>query len=313
MNIIDLHCDVLYKLWETKGKLDFQDAKELDVNMQRLKKGKVKVQCFAIFISPELKAEEKWQAALDQVDYFYTEVLGKNKDMKQIKTWTDINRLQPHEIGALLTLEGVDCIGNDLHKLNILFHLGVLSVGLTWNNANLAADGVGEPRGAGLTMFGKEIVKINNRKKVFTDVSHLSEGAFWDVITIVDYPIASHSNAKAICNHQRNLTDQQAMAIFQKNGMVHVVYYPEFVTQKEQATITDLIRHIDHFCSLGGVGQIGFGSDFDGISTHIIGLENASKQQNLINELLKYYSEDQVRGFAGENFLRMIKKYRFAL
>ncbi|MBS4198497.1 dipeptidase [Bacillus sp. FJAT-49732] len=304
MEVIDLHCDVLYKIWESKGTLRFKDSPELDTNKERMLKGQVKVQCFAIFIPPELKSEEQFQAALDQIDYFYSHVLENNPDIVHIRNWEDITYLKTDEIGAILTLEGVDCIGNDLHKLSILFHLGVRSVGLTWNFANLAADGVWEPRGAGLTSFGKEIVKFNNKHKVFTDVSHLSEKGFWDVMEIADFPIASHSNSKTICNHPRNLSDEQAKTLFQKDGLIHVVYHPPFVTHNETAYISDLIRHIDHFCYLGGVRQIGFGSDFDGIETHIVDLENASKHQNLINELLKYYSDDQVRGFAGENFLR---------
>ncbi|MCJ7840442.1 dipeptidase [Lederbergia sp. NSJ-179] len=303
MNIIDLHCDALLKLWEGKGDLSFRDEEKLDTNLERLKKGKVKIQCFAIFIPPELKAEEQFQVALDQVDYFYTEVIGRNEEMKHIKDWESIYSLQAHEIGAILTLEGVDCIGNDLHKLRILYHLGVRSVGLTWNFANLAADGVGEPRGAGLTSFGKEIVALNNTYHVLTDVSHLAEKGFWEVMELADYPIASHSNSKSICPHRRNLTDQQALALFQKNGIIHVVYHPAFTSSKNTATIADLLRHIDHFCSLGGVKQIGLGSDFDGIDEYIIGLENASKHQDLINELLKYYSEEDVKGFAGRNFL----------
>ncbi|MCJ8005879.1 membrane dipeptidase [Lederbergia wuyishanensis] len=308
MKVIDLHCDVLYKIWESKGTLNFKDSPELDTNKERLMNGEVKVQCFAIFIPPELKSEEQFQAALDQIDYFYTQVLEKNPNFVHIRNWDEILNLKSHEIGAILSLEGVDCIGNDLHKLSILFHLGVRSVGLTWNFANLAADGVWEPRGAGLTSFGKEIVKFNNKYKLFTDVSHLSEKGFWDVMELANFPIASHSNSKSICNHPRNLTDEQAKALFQKNGLIHVVYHPPFVTQNDIAYISDLIRHIDHFCSLGGNGQIGFGSDFDGIETFIVNLENASKHQNLVNELLKYYSEDLVRGFAGENFLRHLPK-----
>lgn len=303
MNIIDLHCDALLKIWERKGDLSFRDSEELDTNLQRLKKGKVKIQCFAIFIPPEIKSEEQFQAALDQIDYFHTEVLEKNPEMKQIKDWASIYSLKSNEIGAILTLEGVDCIGNDVQKLRILYQLGVRSVGLTWNFANLVADGVGEPRGAGLSSFGKEIVALNNSYKNFTDVSHIAEKGFWEVIELANYPIASHSNSKAICPHRRNLTDQQALALFQKNGLIHVVYHPLFTANTGQATITDLIRHIEHFCSLGGVKQIGLGSDFDGIDDYIIGLEDASKHQNLINELLKYYTEDEVKGFAGRNFL----------
>ncbi|TCP29974.1 dipeptidase [Scopulibacillus darangshiensis] len=303
MKIIDLHCDALLKLWMGEGKVPYKHASELDTNLRRLKKGDVQVQCFAVFINPEMKAEQKFQAALDQIYYFYNEVLAKNPEMKQIKDWADFTQLKENEIGAMLTLEGVDAIGNDLKKMSILYHLGVRSVGLTWNNANLAADGAGEPRGAGLTTFGREIVQFNNGHHVLTDVSHLCEKAFWDVIELADYPVASHSNARAVCEHQRNLYDEQAKAMFEKGGMIHVVYCPYFVKSKGKVTISDLIKHIDHFCSLGGVNQIGFGSDFDGIETFVAKLEDASMYPNLINELLKYYTEEQVKGFAHQNFI----------
>ncbi|MCA1321002.1 dipeptidase [Bacillus tianshenii] len=308
MKIIDLHCDALLKLWESNGRLNYTNAEELDTNVERLKKGEVWVQCYAIFIYPEMKAEQKFQAALDQIDYFYTEVLAKNPEIKHLKQWGDVSGLKEGEIGAVLTLEGVDAIGNDLHKLSILYQLGVRSVGLTWNNANLAADGAGEPRGAGLTLFGKEIVRINNENRVLTDVSHLSEKAFWDVMELADYPIASHSNARAICDHPRNLFDDQAKAMFTKGGMVHVVYCPPFVKKDGNANLADLIDHIDHLCSLGGSRQIGLGSDFDGINTFVKDLEDASKYQNLINALLMHYSEEMVKGFAHQNFLDYCSK-----
>ena len=303
MKIIDLHCDALLKLQESKGKWSYADAIELDANKHRLQKGQVGVQCFAIFIEPEIKQEQKFDAVLGQIDLFYREVLGKNPEMKQIKDWSDFDHLEEDKIGAMLTLEGVDAIGNDLSKLHILYQLGVRSVGLTWNHANLAADGVGEPRGAGLTLFGKEIVEFNNQHQILTDVSHLSEKAFWDVMEVARYPIASHSNARHICNHPRNLYGNQAKALFQKNGMLHIVFAPQFVKEDENATISDVIKHVDYFCSFGGEKNIGLGSDFDGISSHVKGLEHAGKYQDLINELLKYFSEEQVRGFAYQNFL----------
>lgn len=303
MRVIDLHCDALWKLSEAKGNLNFRKAKELDTNLLRLQKGRVKGQAFALFIEPDVKSGQQFPAVLEQVDYFYGEILKKNPEMKHIKTWRDFDDLKDGEIGAFLTLEGVDGIGNDLSKLRTLYHLGVLVVGLTWNHANLAADGVGEPRGGGLTQLGKEIVKLNNEHLVLTDVSHLSERGFWDVMELADYPIASHSNSKTLCNHRRNLSDEQASALFKKGGLVHVVYNPPFITESGGATIDDLIKHIDHFCALGGVKQIGLGSDFDGITNKVKGLEDAAQTQNLIVKLLKYYKEEEVRGFAGENFL----------
>jgi membrane dipeptidase len=303
MNIIDLHCDALLKLWEKKGTIRFADAPELETNKERLQTGKVKVQCFAIFIEPLIPSDQKFQAALEQIDLFYREVLEKNPEMKHIKDWSDFDSLKEGEIGAMLTLEGVDAIGNDLAKLNILYQLGVRSIGLTWNHANLAADGAQEPRGAGLTVFGKAIVKFNNEHQILTDVSHLCEKAFWDVMEVAEYPIASHSNARALCDHPRNLTDKQAKEMFEKGGLIHVVYNPPFTKSEGSSSIAHLVKHIDHFCSLGGVKQIGLGSDFDGIATFITDLEDASKSQNLINELLKHFSEEEVRGFAHQNFL----------
>lgn len=303
MKLIDLHCDVLARMHKAKGNLSFNDSNDLDVTYEKLKRGGVHIQAFAIFISPSMKSDQKFQAALDQIHYFYTEVIGKNPHMKALKTWGDFEQLKDGQIGAFLTLEGVDCIGNDMQKLSILHELGVRSVGLTWNNANLAADGVGEERGAGLTAFGKEIIGFCNENKILSDVSHLSEKAFWDVMDLAHFPIASHSNSKTLCDHRRNLTDEQATHLFRSNGLIHVVYNPPFVIEKGDASIADLITHIDHFSSLGGVGQIGLGSDFDGISEKIIGLEDASMQPALINELLKKYSEDEVKGFAYQNFL----------
>ncbi|WP_223639622.1 dipeptidase [Planococcus sp. 4-30] len=311
MKIFDTHCDALLKLQIAKRNtlfkgeaLDYRQSNELETNFGRLQAGGVKVQFFAVFIHPEFPSDEKWQHALEQVDLFYSEILGKNPLMRQIKNWQDIDLLKPDEIGAVLTLEGADAFGNDLAKLRHLYRLGVLSIGLTWNNANLCADGVGDPRGAGLTVLGKEVVHLNNDHHVFTDVSHLSVKGFWDVMELAKYPIASHSNARALCDHPRNLDDQQIQAMFANNGMIDVVFAPQFINNdSEQATISDLIRHIDHLSSLGGIHQIGIGSDFDGISSHITELGDASEFPNLINELQKHYTEAEVEGFAYRNFL----------
>lgn len=308
MKIVDTHCDALLKLWESRGKLSYSYAPELESNYQRLKQGEVFVQFFALFIPPAYPVEQKFAIALEQIDLFYSEVLTKHPQLVHIKEWSDLEHLQEGQIGAVLALEGADAIGNDLRKLHILHRLGVRSVGLTWNKANLCADGIEEPRGAGLTELGKQVVQFNNEHFLFTDVSHLSERGFWDVLELADYPLASHSNSKTICPHRRNLTDEQARALFAKGGYLGIVFYPPFVKREGEATIADVIKHIEHFCALGGARHLGFGSDFDGIEQHIKGLENASMYQNLINELLKHYKEELVRGFAYQNFLDHLPK-----
>lgn len=315
MKIIDTHCDALLKLQHTKRRIDcdtplnFRTSPELETNMLRLKKGGVRVQFFAIFIYPDIPTDEQWQHALEQADMFHSEIIGKNPEMKHIRSFTEIDNLKPGEIGAVLTLEGAECIGNDLTKLRTLYRLGVLSVGLTWNYANLCADGAGEVRGAGLTAFGKEVVALNNENRILTDVSHLSDQAFWDVLEHADYPFASHSNARSICNHPRNLPDEAIQALIGKGGFIHIVFNPPFIRENsEEASILDLIRHIDHICSLGGEKYLGFGSDFDGISSFVDRLSHAGEYQNLINELLKSYPEEIVKGFAYDNFMNHAKK-----
>ncbi|RDW17054.1 diguanylate cyclase [Oceanobacillus arenosus] len=316
MKIIDTHCDALLKLQMAKRgqypgevSLEFRNSAKIDTNLNRLKQGKVKAQFFAIFIDPDIPSDEKWQHALEQIDLFYTEIVEKNPEVKHIKDWADFDSLKDGEIGAVLALEGADAFGNDLVKLRHLYRAGIKYMGMTWNNANLCADGAGEPRGGGLTLLGKEVVKLNNEHLVFTDVSHSSIQGFWDILEYADYPMASHANARAICDHPRNLYDEQVETMFAKKGLIHVVYNPPFINKdSETAKITDLIKHIDRLCSLGGEKQIGFGSDFDGISSFVTDLENASHYPNLINELLKYYSEDQVKGFAYRNFLEHLPK-----
>src|SRR5690625_4754180 len=313
MKIIDTHCDALYKLQKAKkaGEIfPFQNEKQLQTNLQRLQAGNVFVQFFAIFLDPEVPSDEMWQDALQQIDLFHSEIIDKHREVKHITKWEQLNELKRGEIGAVLTLEGAEPIGNDLYKLRQLYDKGIMSIGLTWNYANLCADGVGEPRGAGLSLLGKEVVRLNNEHKVLTDVSHLSEKGFWEVIEDAAYPFASHSNAKAICNHQRNLDDEQIKSLIQKNAQIHLVFYPEFVKDTRRCVkIKPLINKIDNICSLGGKNNIGFGSDFDGIDYFVSKLEDASQYQNLIEMLLKYYTEEEVRGFAYENFLNFIKQF----
>jgi membrane dipeptidase len=307
LKIIDSHCDVLSKMWKRSGALSFHNSPELQANLTYLQEGQVSIQCLAIFVNPNIKTD-RFQAALEQIDIFRTEILEKNPLAKHITNWDQLNQLNSNEIGFILTLEGADVFGDDLTRLKSLYQLGIKSIGLTWNFANLCADGVLEKRGAGLSLFGEKVVKLNNKHLVWTDVSHLCEKAFWDVMEIADFPIASHSNSKAICDHVRNLSDRQAKALFQKNGFIGVVYAPDFVSKLETVSISEMVKHIDHFCSLGGVKHLCLGSDFDGISDFVQNLENASKHQNLINELLKHYKEEDVQGFAYQNFLNHFPK-----
>nr|WP_304215487.1 dipeptidase [Fredinandcohnia onubensis] len=302
MKIFDAHSDVLYKMWMDPT-IDFANSSKLHINYDRLKASGSKVQSFAIYIPEQIKPESRFEVALEMVEIFYNKVVASSPLLKVVRTKEDILGLKEEEIGAFLTLEGCDAIDQSIVKLQTLLRLGVSSVGLTWNYANFVADGVGEPRGAGLSSFGIEVVKEHNKASIWTDVSHLSLKGFWDVMEVADYPIASHSNAMAICNHRRNLLDEQILALIKKNGMIGITFVPQFLSNRETATIDDVIKHLDYICSLGGENHVGFGSDFDGITDTAIGLENFSGYEGLVNKLLKYYSEIQVKKFLYQNFV----------
>lgn len=305
MKIFDTHCDTLLRLHSEKGKHFDQDT-GLHITYDHLKQAGSKVQCFALFIPNELPQEIKFKTALDMIDILHRDILDKHPDIRLVQSKADIDALGEDEIGAMLTLEGCDAIDIDLVKLRTLFRLGVRSIGMTWNNANAAADGAQESRAAGLSDFGRAVIRENNRHKVWTDVSHITEKGFWDVMEEAEFPIASHSNARAICDHVRNLYDDQIKALFERGGVMGMTFVPGFVNSTGEASIDDILKHIDHICGLGGEKHIGFGSDFDGIGKTPEGLTNYGEYPLLIDALQKHYSEEQVKGFLFENFYRAL-------
>ena len=304
MDIIDLHCDVLMKL-TTLETAKFTDDVRLQTNKHRLQVGQVKAQVFAIFIDPKIPQSMKFLEVMRQIEAFHMHVL-QTADMVHITDWSQLDYLAPHEIGAILSLEGCDAIGDDMTKLHAVLDAGVKLVGLTWNGENSVAYGAAQDAMLGLKPFGKDVVNVLNERDIVIDVSHLNEQGFWDVLPLAKHIIASHSNARALCEHSRNLTDQQAQALVAHGGHIHVVYYPHFIG--ENATLEDLVAHIKHLADLVGVEHLGLGSDFDGIEVTVDGLTHAGEAQNLLEALRVHFSVDEVRGIANMNFRHYIKK-----
>jgi len=305
LKYFDAHCDVLYKMFINNNVTFTSDL--LHVTYEGLQNSGAKVQCFAIYIPEEVHPTMRFDAALTMVELLYERILSY-PNMKLVTSKEQLHTLKEDEIGAILTLEGCEPIGEDLIKLKTLLRLGVTSVGLTWNNANAVADGAKEPRGGGLTTFGRSVVQTLNEQKTWVDVSHLSEAAFWDVIELADYPIASHSNAYSLCQHPRNLKDEQFQALFQKNGVVGVTFVPYFLKEDGEAQIADILKHLEHICSLGGEKHVGFGSDFDGIEKTVENLSSVKQYHHLINELYKRYRAEQVHDFLYNNFVSRYPK-----
>lgn len=181
----------------------------------------------------------------------------------------------------VLSIEnGVACLDR-IELLHTYYRLGVRAIGLTWNGRNHVADGcLVEATGSRLTPFGRELVAAMNTLGMVIDVSHLSESCFWDLLEYTDGPlIASHSNVRALCDHPRNLDDEQLRAIAARGGVVGVNFYPTFLRSDDPtlASVDDLVAHVVGLSERMGVEHVGIGSDFDGIETVPHGLEHPGK------------------------------------
>lgn len=306
MQVIDLHCDVLWRM-TTMEHVDFRSDARLQANLLRLQQGGVKVQVFAIYIPPSVPQQLKFLEAVRQIEAFHTHVL-KELEMVHITEWSQLATLQEHEIGAVLSLEGCDIISDDLLKLDAILNAGVKLVGLTWNEENAVAYGASQDPHLGLKPFGEQVIERLNARDIIIDVAHLNEQGFWDVLPRAKHIIASHSNARALCNHPRNLTDEQAKALVAKGGHIHAVYYPSFITAEERKVeLKELVAHLRHFADLVGVDALGLGSDFDGIETTVHDLEHAGQTQNLLAALKAHFTEDEIQKIAAHNFLAYVK------
>lgn len=302
MKVVDLHCDALMKMFQNHS-ISFSDSHLLAVNYKQLIQTGSKLQYFALYVPEQVHPMLRYEAVLHMIQLFYKKILALPK-MKLVQSEADYKRLQDDEIGAVLALEGCNAIQDDFTRLITLKELGVCSVGLTWNYANVFADGALELRNAGLSLKGKQLVNWLKRHQVMLDVSHLSEAGFWDCMAIGGKLFASHSNCRAICDHPRNLWDDQIVELLKRQGLIGLTFVPQFVSAKEQATISDLLHHIDYIGSLGGIDQIGFGSDFDGTADYVKGLHSYSCYPILQDELLKHYTYVQVEGFLYKNYER---------
>ncbi len=307
--IVDAHCDTLIPVLEGRRSLgEYSESGHLDI--PRLKKAGVDVQFFAAFVNPIFKKRTLYRT-LELLDALYTEAERNSDSLIIAGSGEDIDRaVKTGKIAAILALEGGDCLEGSLGVLRMLHRLGVRSITLTWNHRNDLADGVAEARtNGGLTEFGVAVVEEMNRLKMLVDVSHLSEAGFWDVIEVSKQPfIASHSNSSSVYRHRRNLDDNQVRALARKGGVIGINFYSKFVGAGK-VTVDDLLDHIDHIASVGGMDCIGLGSDFDGIDETVEGLEDVSKLWMLTYGLLRRgYKDGDIKKILGGNFLRVIRE-----
>lgn len=308
--VCDTHVDTLGKVLNG---LDFGKRSESGhVDLVRLKEGAVNVQIFACWIAPKFAPDNAIKRTLTLIDQMNQELEKYPDKIALAKTADEIEQnYESGKIAAILSIEGGHAIQGEISALRIFYQLGVRGMTLTWNNHNELADSSKKPKeDGGLTELGRTVVQEMNRLGMLIDISHSSEKTFWDTIECSEAPIiASHSNAKSLCNHRRNLTDKMIEAIGEHKGYIGINFFPDFLTSSGQASLDDVLDHIDYMVELAGIDCVGLGSDFDGISKVPVGLEDCSKMPNITSGMIERgYLDWEVRKILGRNFLRVFRE-----
>lgn len=270
-------------------------------DLVRFAQGGGRWQIAAIFTPPKFTGVEAFAYALHHLARILDWVEENRDKVRLILRRSDL--ADDGRIGILLSLEGASPLMGRVEFLRLFFRLGIRCLTLTWNHRNELADGVGVGEAAGgITEAGRAVVAECERLGVAIDVSHLSERSFWSLMPLVSKPVfASHSNFRAICDHPRNLTDEQAKAIAQRGGVICLTFVPSFVG----GDLTTLLRHYEHGVRLLGDEGLGLGSDFDGCTDPVVPdaagfpqLAEALKNAGVDREALKrLFHENLLRYF----------------
>lgn len=315
--IIDMHCDTIYKIRQEKQKgkeLHLRDSEELCINLSKMKKGKYLLQNFAMYIDLE-EQENPYENAMELVRLFEQEMQQNADLIRQVRTYDEIKANQEQRIlSALLTLEeGGMCMG-EIEKLHEFYEHGARMMTLSWNYENelcysaALADG---KMGFGLKKRGFEFLEEMEQIGMIPDVSHLSDEGFWNLVSVCKKPfVASHSNARMLCSHPRNLTDEMIRRLGEQGGVAGLNYYPEFLGEKlaVEDCMDALVRHAVHMINKGGSACVGLGSDFDGFRGEGRPADAAS-QEDLIWAFHKAgLTESEIDGILYQNVMRVYRE-----
>lgn len=313
MFICDCHCDTLTELYNKNASL-YENEQHFDIKRQIALGGGL--QFCAIYVPTEVfRYQGGLRYTLCLLDKYNQEIkkLHENGiDVLQVRTAEDAGNVLKHKAGTLLAIEEGGAIDGSLEALRCLYELGVRAMTLTWSNRNDIADGINEEAtGSGLTLFGKQVVAEMNRLGMLVDVSHISTAGFWSVIETSTKPIiATHSNAKSLCSHPRNLNDEQIKALAQNGGLAGITFAGQFLEEDwRNACIESVYKHIDYMLNLiGNDDHIGFGSDFDGISHPPYNIQGVQDYKPLIEYLSKYYSDETINKITHQNVINLLQK-----
>ncbi len=316
----DMHCDTLYQLraCRRRGKSDGLRSRNGHLDLLRLKEAGYLMQTFGMFVCLEEETDPTL-ACVEMADIF-DEEMAKNSDLiRPVTTAAEvIENSRNGKMSALLSIEEGGVCRGDIRWLREFYRRGVRMMTLTWNYENELGwpskiAGAGRTGTYGLKEKGLEFIAEMERLGILIDVSHLSDDGFYDVCAHTKKPfIASHSNARTICSHTRNLTDDMIRRIAERGGVTGLNFCGDFTEpgKKEDegfATIEGLIQHVRHIVNVGGIGCIGFGTDYDGIGDEIE-VDNCLKMPLLADRLKKAgFHESEIDAMCFGNVLRVMR------
>ncbi len=300
----DFHCDTLSKAYNDKTSLNHSDYM---VNINSLKKYSPSVQTFAIYNDGSM-----YRAHMTEVfSFFKNQCRTYSEMLAHACTSADIkNNEHSGRMSALLAIEGLgNQVDFDINTVAYYYEQGVRIIGLCHNDDNILCGGCGKNH-TGLTPLGRSVLRQMQKLGIILDVSHMSDIGFWQSAEEYSLPFAAtHSNSRSVCPHNRNLTDEQFICLAKRGGLCGINLYPPF-TDGDTADIDDIIRHIEHFVSLGGENSICIGSDFDGIPYPVSDIDNAGDMYKLFDTLLSHnYNETLINKLAFNNFHNFLKKF----
>ncbi len=312
IDLFDGHCDTVLMRYLQGGNFWKNDG---HVDLERAGRYRRYAQFFAIWGQPEdfpgrdLRGMALWSIFQEEYNLFRREMADQQDRIRHCRTAAEAeDAFAEGKAAAFLSVEGAELLDCSLERLEEAHTLGVRAVNLTWNHKNaLSGTNLEEPE-KGLTPQGRAFVEKMGRLGMLVDVSHLSDPGFWDVAELVPGPFfASHSNARQVFSHTRNLTDAQFTAIIDHNGVAGLNLYAQFLG--ERVDLDTVVSHLEHWLELGGERSIALGGDLDGCSQLPEGFRGVEDWERLWERLLqRNYSEALLRALFFENLMRVVSE-----
>ncbi|XP_051757474.1 dipeptidase 1 [Ctenopharyngodon idella] len=319
--LIDGHNDLPWQMRSLfNNQLNTVDLYTLNTthtNIPKIKEGRLSAQFWAAYVPCETQYKDAVRQTLEQIDVVHRMCDQYPEVFKFAASSEDIMQaFSENKTASLIGVEGGHSIDSSLGALRTMYQLGARYLTLThscntpWADNWLVDTGSDPVQHDGLSEFGKQVIREMNRIGMMIDLAHVPVKVMKQALEISEAPVIfSHSSAYSICNHKRNVPDDVLMEVKNKEGIVMVNFYNDYVTCQAVASISHVADHFDHIKKVAGASIIGFGGDYDGVPRTPEGLEDVSKYPDLVAELLRRkWTDDEIRDALGGNLLRVFRK-----